>query len=161
MKFLESYTKPIIEEKQNRINSFVADKAPMYRPILKYMSDKFESIPPDITDGELEIKLFQTYQDLQLEAKKEGKILFEDETEAIDPDEYEEALRGYFDKLIDINKSDLARYVCNRKVILDSMYKQLCRKNDGKYPLEEAVHYLYMVCYLPFPNSRRAGIQLK
>jgi hypothetical protein len=139
-KFLEPYTKPIAEEKQRRINNFVYDKAPMYRPILKYMSDKIESIPPDITDGDLELKLYQTYQHLQLEARKEGEILFEDETETVDPDEYEQILEEYFDKLIDINKSDLARYVCNRKVILELFYKQLCKRSDGKYSLEKTVH---------------------
>jgi len=139
-KFLEPYTKPIAEEKQKRINNFVYDKAPMYRSILKYMTNKMDRISPDITDSDLELKLYQTYQDLQMEVKEEGKILFEEETESVDPDEYEETFRGYFDKLIDIKKSDLARYVCNRKVILELFRKQLCKKANGKYPVEKAVH---------------------
>jgi hypothetical protein len=138
--FLEPYTKPIIEEKRKRINEFVFDKAPMYRPIMKYMSNKIDKISPDITDSDLELKMYEVYQDLQMEAKKEGAFLFEHATETIDPDEYGEAFREYFDKLIDINKSDLARYICNRKVILDIFHKELCRQANGKYSLEKAVH---------------------
>lgn len=138
--FLEPYTKTIVAEKQKRIEEFVSNKAPMYRPLMKYMDDMLTRISPDISDSELEIKFFQRYQTLQLETKKEGQVLFEDTSATISPDDYESAFFEYFDKLIDINKSDLARYVCNRKVIIDLFYKHLCKRNDGKYSLEEAIH---------------------
>jgi len=40
----------------------------------------------------------------------------------------------------DVNQADLARYVCHRRAVLDFLHKQLSRKADGKYPLEDRVH---------------------
>ncbi len=39
-------------------------------------------------------------------------------------------------------KSDLARYVCHRRAILDFLHKQLSIADDGKYRREERIHQI-------------------
>jgi hypothetical protein len=47
-------------------------------------------------------------------------------------------------KVDDIKKSDLAGYVCNRKVVLDILEKAIQRGVDGKYSREDLIHQLIM-----------------
>lgn len=140
--FLQPYTDPVREKKRSRIDSFVATDGPMYRPILKYVENKIDLIDPEINDDALDLKLYQAYHELQVELKIEGNHLMQQDATPNDWEEFERQLKQYMDKISDVNKSDLARYVCHRRAILDFLHKQLSLDDNGKYPIEERVHQI-------------------
>ena len=140
--FLKPYTEPIRAEKKARIDSFVANDGPMYRPIMKYVESEIDYIDPEITDDALDLKLYQTYHELQVKMRAEGQELLQREVKGEGWDDFLRQLHDYFDKVSDINKSDLARYVCHRRAVLDFLQKQLSLGDDGKYSREERVHQI-------------------
>jgi len=140
-KFLSPYTEPIREEKRRRIDSFVAQQAPMYRPILPYIQDRIDRIDPNADDDSLDVELYRAYHELDVETKEQGvKLLKEEAQTAESLDEFTEHLEAYFAKVTDLKAADLARYVCQRKAVLDFLLKLLAKKADGKYHLEKHVH---------------------
>ncbi len=139
--FLAPYTEPVRKRKQKRIQEFVARDGPMYRPILKHIEPAIDMIDPDIGDDALDLRLYEAYHCLQVKLRSEGQELLKDEGDHDeDFEEFSKRLQDYFDKVADINKSDLARYVCHRKAILEFLQKQLNRGDDGKYSREDRVH---------------------
>lgn len=140
--FLKVYTDPIRDKKRSRIDHFVATDGPMYRPIIKYVENKIDLIDPEINDDALDLKLYQAYHELQVELKVDGNNLMRQDVVPADWEEFERQLKDYMDKINDVNKSDLARYVCHRRTILDFLHKQLSLSSSGKYPIEERVHQI-------------------
>lgn len=140
-KFLSPYTEPIREEKRRRIDSFVAQQAPMYRPILPYIQDRIDRIDPNADDDSLDVELYRAYHELDVATKEQGvKLLKEEAQTAESLDEFTQHLEAYFAKVTDLKAADLARYVCQRKAVLDFLLKLLAKKADGKYHLEKHVH---------------------
>jgi len=140
--FLKPYTDPIREQKQKRVEKFVATDGPMYRPILKYVADKIDMIDPDTTDDALDIRLYQAYHDLQVQLRTQGSQLLQQEVKEQGWEEFYKQLEDYFEKVSDINKSDLARYVCHRRAVLDFLGKQLGTNEDGSYRREDRIHQI-------------------
>ena len=142
-KYLAPYTKPVREAKDKRIDNFVATQAPMYRPILKYVEQAVGMIDPDIDDDKLDMELYRASHDLQVKLREEGQELLQAQT-ASDTEfaQYAAQFEEYLTKVSDANKSDLARYVLHRRLVLDFLHKLLGLQMDGKYPLEDRVHQL-------------------
>lgn len=140
--FLEPYTEPIRERKKKKIEEFVSTDGPMYRPILKYIEDKIDFIDPEINNDMLDLKLYEVYHELQVDLKTQGQQLLQQEVQDDEWEEFLSKLQGYFDKISDINKSDLARYVCHRRAVLDFLHKQLGLTGDRKYRREERIHQI-------------------
>lgn len=109
--FLTPYTDPIRKRKKEHIEDFVASEAPMYRPILSHIEEKLDLIDPEISDDALELKLYQAYQELQVEVRDQGRELLDKDVPDQEWEEFARQLDEYFDKVSDVNKSDLARYV--------------------------------------------------
>lgn len=140
--FLKPYTDPVREQKKTRIDTYVATDGPMYRPILKHIEGKIDLIDPEINDDALDLKLYQAYHELQVELKTQGQNLLERDAEDEEWEDFLRQVQEYFDKISDLNKSDLARYVCHRRAMLDFLNKQISMANDGKYRREERVHQI-------------------
>jgi hypothetical protein len=138
--YLAPSTGPVHEQKEKRIQRFVATQGPMYRPILKYVEQDVALMEPDIDDDELDLKLYKAYHDLQVRLASEGRELMRFRSE--DCDEFEKQLEGYFTKVSDINKADLARYVFHRRVVLEFLQRLLSIQSDGKYSQENRIHEL-------------------
>lgn len=139
--YLRPYTDPIREEKRRRIDAFVAQQAPMYRPILPYIEARIDRIDPNADDDSLDLELYRAYHELEVATKEEGTSLLKAEVEAAESlDEFEARLDAYFEKVTELKKSDLARYVCQRKTVLDFLQKLLSKRDDGKYHVESKVH---------------------
>jgi len=141
-KFLDPYTKPIREQKRTRINNFVAQDGPMYRPILKYVESVIDLIDPEISDEDLDLRLYEAYHAVQVDLKREGTTLLQQDVKSEDWEEFCHQLEDYFGKVNDINKSDLARYVCHRRAVLDFLQRQLSIGEDGRFRREDRVHQI-------------------
>ena len=142
-KYLEVYLTENIVTGIKKVNDFVSQKAPRYRPILDRISDKDKVVDPGITDKDLELKLHTHLMAFETELLSEGHDLmkpFDIENE----EKYSERLRNYLSKASDLKKSDLANYVTHRKVILDLLSKAVEIRKDGKYVKEDVIHKLIM-----------------
>lgn len=139
MNFLKPYTDPIRESRVREINNYIVEKAPIYRSISKYITEKVDSIKSDADETQMELEIYRIYQEIQYELKEESQTM-QDYVDVDNFEDYEKASKEYFEKVIDINKSDLARYVCDRKAVLDFLKKQLEILQSGKYSTEDVIH---------------------
>lgn len=142
-----TYLKPYLDEQmrlgRERVETFVSNKAPQYRPLLGHIPDDQLVVDPDSTDNDLELHLHKH------KAELEGKLLADGHDvlallEHEDIDDYRERVQEYLEMAGDIKKSDLAGYVSHRRVIIDMLERAIRRSSDGKYAREETVHQLIM-----------------
>ncbi|XBS68921.1 ATP-binding protein [Acerihabitans sp. KWT182] len=143
VRYLNEYLKVSQAAGRARIERFVSQRAPRYRPILKRMDEKKLTIPPDISDKDLDLLLHKQLAELESDILSEGQeVMNFGKSES--PDRYKARLSSYLEKVDDIKKSNLADYVFHRKVVLDILEKAIQRASDGKYIKEELVHELIM-----------------
>jgi len=140
--YLHSSLAEAREAGRARVEHFVDNKAPRYRPILRHIDEDKLSVDPTIGDKDLELQLHKYLSDLEMDLLAEGQRVLESEN--IEDQEYSEKLQTYLDKVDDIKKSDLAAYVSRRKVILDLLAKAISANKDGKYAREDVIHSLIM-----------------
>ncbi|MFD9701503.1 ATP-binding protein [Lentzea sp. NPDC059081] len=131
------------EEGKARVNEFVSQRAPRYRPVLARIDSLGVTVDPTVKDADLELILHRNLQKLEAAAVEEGQAVFA-EVGSVPLEDYQERLKRYLDTISDINQSDLAAYVSRRKVILDLLSKIIKRNEQGRYYREDAVHSLLM-----------------
>ena len=140
--FLTPFTVSIQRQKRERLDRFVATQGPMYRPILKHVEKELALLDPEIEDSELDLKLYKALHSLQERLREEGTKLFDSGDADAEFDAYAQEFSEYFSKIGDVNQSDLARYVFDRKLILQFLQKLLAVQESGKHALEDRVHRL-------------------
>lgn len=129
-------------EKLERITDFIAEKAPQYRILNKYV-ESFDDVvvTENTTEQDLDLKLYRLLQDIEFTSRKAViEVLNDSENIEENGDILKEKYLKTFEKLSDINKSKLAQYVVHRKYILDLFEKSLGLNAQGKYELEDTVH---------------------
>ena len=129
------------QEGKTRVNDFVSNRAPRYRPVLAKIESLGVTVDPSIKDQDLELVLHRNLQKLEADAITEGQAVFA-ETGSAPLEDYEERLAQYLDTVKDINQSDLAAYVSRRRVILDILSKLIRSNEHGKYSREDVIHSL-------------------
>lgn len=129
------------DEGKSRVNDYVSNRAPRYRPLLKQLESRGLSVDPSVKDSELETVLHRELQKLETEVLAEGKEIFA-EVGAERPANYQQRLDEYLSKVTDINQSDLAAYVARRRVILEVLEKLIRPNDDDKYCREDEIHNL-------------------
>ncbi len=136
-----------LEENKNkgreRVENFVSQKAPRYRPILARIPEDKLIVDPNISDKELDINLHRHLADIEEQLLNTGHDVIEPRKDE-DFQAYEKRLHEYLKTAEDIKKSDLANYVSHRRVILDFLEKAIRKKDDGKYVREDLIHNLIM-----------------
>ena len=141
---LKPFLDEINQEKESKIHAFVAEEAPEYRPLLRYMPTFIDQIPPGLTGSRLDTALHQQMYERQRALKQEAHSLMEESrTASLKPDQYEDRLTEFLDRANELGKSSLAQYVAHRKVILEFLERSLeADPETGTYPLEEVVHQI-------------------
>jgi hypothetical protein len=129
------------EEGKARVNEFVSNRAPRYRPVLSRLESLGVSVDPSIKDHDLELLLHGNLQKLEAAAIVEGQAVFA-EVGSARPGDYAERLARYLDTVKDINQSDLAAYVSRRRAILDVLTRLIRSDDQGRYSREDAIHSL-------------------
>jgi hypothetical protein len=139
---LAPFLEEINREKEERITTYIAQEAPEYRPLVRYLPQFIDKIAPTTKGLALEIALHEQLHQRQRELKQEsGKLLSESGKESLKPEEYEAKVAGFIERANEIGKSSLAQYVAHRRVILEFLEKSLqVNPETGKYPLEEIIH---------------------
>ncbi|MEJ1374611.1 MAG: ATP-binding protein, partial [Candidatus Sedimenticola sp. (ex Thyasira tokunagai)] len=140
--YLKKYLVDNMEAGKSRVEKFVAEKAPRYRPIISRMEKDELAIDPGISDKDLELHLHKQLADVEKSMLAQGHdimAMFEG-----DLDDYQDRLNEYLRTAEDIKKSDLANYVSHRRVILDLLEKSIQRNESGSYAREDLIHELIM-----------------
>jgi hypothetical protein len=124
---------------RERVDSFVAKKAPRYRPILSYVAEADLAVDPGITDASLDALLHKQLFRVEQALISEGHTILgpqDAETEA----EYIKRLDEYLQKVSDLKRSDLADYVMHRRTVIELLDKAIQRGSDGKFAREDMIH---------------------
>ncbi len=142
----KSYLKVYLEDNmaagKSRIDKFVSEKAPRYRPIIPHINNDELAVDPNISDKDLELHLHKHLAEVERSMLEQGhKIMAGFDG---DVDDYQERLNQYLRTAEDIKKSDLANYVSHRRVIIDLLEKSIQRTESGKYAREDLIHELIM-----------------
>ena len=128
---------------RERLERFVAETAPRYRPILSRIPEVELTVDPTISDTDLELRLHRQLNDIECNLIAEGhEILSPKSTE--NHIDYRKRVAQYLDKVSDVKKSDLAGYVSHRRVIIDLFGRAIERDADGNYVREDLIHDLIM-----------------
>lgn len=128
---------------RKRVDDFINNHAPRYRPIANYVAEELLIVDPEKSDKELELHLHAQWYEVERQLVNEGHdIMLPQNKEHVE--EYKERLGDYLRKAGDLKKSDLANYVSHRKVIIDLLQKSIERLEDGKYAREDMIHELIM-----------------
>jgi len=128
---------------RDRVENFVSQKAPRYRPILARIPEDKLVIDPNISDKELDLTLHKHLTEIEEQLLTAGHDVMnpKEGEEFLD---YQKRLQEYLRTAEDIKKSDLANYVSHRRVILDLLEKGIQRDQHGKYAREDLIHSLIM-----------------
>ena len=156
--YLRSSLAEAREAGRARVEHFVDNKAPRYRPILRHIGEDKLSVDPAIGDKDLELQLHKYLSELEMDLLAEGQRVLESEN--FEDREHSEKLKEYLDKVDDIKKSDLAAYVSRRKVILDLLAKAIIANEDGKYAREDVIHSLIMPMRVTSDEAAHAASNL-
>lgn len=131
------------ERAKQKVDAFVSIKAPRYRPILGRIPENELNIDPDLSDKELELTLHKQYAAFENQLLADGHDLL-NPVNTDSAETYLKKLTEYLAKASDLKKSDLANYVCHRRVIIDLLANAILRTPDGKYSREDMIHQLIM-----------------
>jgi hypothetical protein len=146
LKVVRNDLAPYLDElnagKTARVESYIQAEAPEYRPLLSEIPRLVEELPPNPSNADLDTALHRKLYERRVELRAQGKAILAQVVDAEDVEEYDAQLRRYIEKENEVGKSTLAKYIQHRRVILDLLDKSVSRADDGKYPLERAVHRL-------------------
>ncbi|MFW6009455.1 MAG: hypothetical protein ACOCP8_09355, partial [archaeon] len=139
--YLNDFLEPIKNEKMKRIINFIKVKNPQYRPIIKHKEKKLNNISPDLSDDKLDIELYKISQEFDLEIKQKSKKFLNRDKKDIDKyEKYKYEYLKFIEQVNDVGKSNLAKYIIHRKIILDIFSSNLELQHNEKYKLEEEIH---------------------
>jgi hypothetical protein len=141
--FLTPYLQASKAAGRERVEKFVAHKAPRYRPILKRIDEDKLSVNPEISDKDLDMLLHKHLSELEGSLLVEGHAILNFSGEET-TEQYLAKLGEYLAKADDLKKSDLANYVFHRKVILDILQRAIEKEPDGRYAREDLIHEIIM-----------------
>jgi hypothetical protein len=128
---------------RKRVDDFINNHAPRYRPIANYVSEELLIVDPEKSDKDLELHLHAQWYEVERQLVSEGHDIMQPQIEE-HVEAYKERLSEYLRKAEDLKKSDLANYVSHRKVIIDLLQKSIERLENGKYAREDMIHELIM-----------------
>lgn len=141
--YLSSDIQDNIQAGRARIQQFVEQKAPYYRPLLASMKDEEIMVNPNSNDKTVELILHDEMRKKEHRLLEEGHDILHarnDETE----EEYRKRSEQYFSDAITLKETALAQYVVNRKVFIEMLRDAISRDANGRYKKEENVHKIIM-----------------
>ena len=137
--YLEASLEEVLAEGREKVEAFVSEKAPKYRPLLSHIPAERLSVDPNISDKELDTLLHREAFEVEQEILREGHELL---TESDGYDDYAIRLASYMEKATDLRQSDLASYVAHRRVVIELLEFAIKQQSDGKFVREDVIHDL-------------------
>ena len=91
----------------------------------------------------LDLELYKIAQEFDYQLKKKGtEYLKKDLSDIRNLEEYKKEYLKFIEQVNDLGKSNLAKYIIHRKLILDLLENNLQKNFEENYKLEESVHEL-------------------
>lgn len=143
MDHLAEYTRKNEQASSKRLNDFVENNAPQYRPVIQRFKDKRKPISPNITNKDLHVMLHKELVELEEEMISAGHEVMSPSAPGTKED-YIQKVDEYLKIVSEIRQSDLAQYVVHRRVILELLRYSLTIKDNGRYATEDLIHNLIM-----------------
>ena len=141
--FLSPLTRDARERSWDRIEKFVKEEAPQYRPLLKHRRAALESVRAEQADGRLELALHRIMTDLKHDLRVQAHDqLTREEEPAANLGELSEQRREILEKLQDMLKADLVEYVVQRRTVLE-FFRSLLGKRGASFAPEESLHEIF------------------
>ncbi len=138
---LGSYISALNEAKMERIDRYVKDEAPQYKPIMRYKDSFIDKIPPNVAKIDLELALHRELHQREVEIKRESNKMITGAEKIDDYESYRERLSDFIERYSELGTAALAHHVMHRKIIIDFLEKAISiNEKTGKYPLEQVVH---------------------
>lgn len=156
---LAKYLETNKAKSKDRVDKFISDKAPRYRPILARIPEDELFIDPTISDKELDIALHKQFAIIEEKLLATGHDIM-NQKPGEELEEYQSRLQEYLRTAEDIKKSDLANYVSHRRVIIDLLEKAIQRNQEGKYSREDLIHKLIMPMRKDSTEVKFEGVNL-
>lgn len=128
---------------RKRVEDFIDNNAPRYRPIAHYVTEEMLIVDPEKSDRDLELHLHAQWYEVERQLVTEGHDVMQPRNDEL-LEVYKERLSEYLRKAEDLKKSDLANYVSHRKVVIDLLQKSIEQLDDDKYAREDMIHELIM-----------------
>ncbi|MGR0482265.1 MAG: ATP-binding protein [Candidatus Electronema sp. V4] len=141
--FLSKYLEKQRRLGKERVTSFIAKKAPRYRPILHRIPEEQLFVNPDISDKELDVQLHKHLAEIERKMLEDGHDVMRPQAHESFPD-YSRRLNEYLNTAEDIKQADLANYVSHRRVIIDLLEMAVQKEDGGRYAREDLIHTLIM-----------------
>lgn len=134
--FFEEDVKSRFEKKTEIVRNYINSKAPWHR---FYLNDfDFTNLPTNLSDEKIELEFQKFKFKKEQETRIEIKEIIENKESATD-----DKFRQIISRVSQDGKNDLAHYVCNRKLIVDTFDELRKRKeSDNKPHLEKELHNL-------------------
>lgn len=134
--FFEEDVKSRFEKKKERVRNYINSQAPWHRMYMKEFD--MSELPMTLSDEKIELEFQKFKFKKEQEVRIEVKEIIADEEKQTD-----EKLQCVISKITDNGKNDLAHYVCNRKLIVDTFDElRKRRESDNKGHLEAELHNL-------------------
>lgn len=140
---LTDYVADNLRRSKERVEKFVSQRAPRYRPIMSRIPEGNLNVDPEISDKDLDLTLHKHLVEIESQLLAEGHDIMAPSV-TTNYEEYQKRLKDYLSKAEDLKMSDLANYVSHRKVIIDLLEMAIKRLPDGKYAREDLIHGLIM-----------------
>lgn len=139
---LRPHLAAVEKEKFDRIERFVQQRAPQYRPLLG-RRDLLDSVPGNVSDESMDLELHRAKLRLVSEVKTTSQeFLRKPPGDLATQEDYRQRYRRFAAQLSELVKSELAEYIVHRKLVLDLLQRAVEVAPDGRYALEESVHSL-------------------
>jgi hypothetical protein len=138
--FLKPATEPIRESKEARIRSFISEKAPQYKPLLKHRGSVLESLPADISDDRLDLELYKIERDYDVDLREKQSKLLKEIEHSSQSEDFDNQYVQFLEEWNEAGMSKLARHVAYRKATLHFLERNLQLNEAKKYAREEAIH---------------------
>lgn len=138
---LSPYISALNEAKIERINKYVKNEAPQYKPIMRYKDKFIDKIAPNASKIDLEMALHRELHQREVEIKRESGRMITGAEKIEDYDSYRARLSDFIERYSELGTAALAHHVMHRKIIIDLLESAISlNAKTGKYPIEQVVH---------------------
>ncbi len=134
----------INDAKVGKIVNYIDSEAPQYKILKKHLGELVDRLSANPTRADIEQVLHQEILIREVKLKQEGtRIIREADKSGADFEEIEKHLNDFMENYNELGVSTLARYVGQRKILLDFLERAISKREDTqRYPLEKVVHQL-------------------
>lgn len=122
------------ERKRERIQSYVDDRAPWHKPLMRTLD--VSNFPMAPSDSEIEAILHSEKFKLEVKVREDVAAFLSSE----DTSDLASKVAELVSRVSETSKNELVHYVALRKQVLDLFKRSLDKGPDGNYQTEGAVH---------------------